>query len=194
MNRRALLVSAVAVAALGGLGASYVLNNRHVADSLAVGGPFKLIGTDGQEVTEAAVKGKYSLFFFGFTFCPDACPTALNTFTLVLNKLGAEADKIQPVFVSIDPERDKPAVLKEYLTSFDPRIMGLTGTPEEIAETAKEFRVYYAKQGEGEFYLMDHSTAIIVMNPDFDYAGVLAGNMQPDDMVARLKELISQGA
>lgn len=194
MNRRALLVSAVAVAALGGLGASYVLNNRHVADSLAVGGPFKLIGTDGQEVTEAAVKGKYSLFFFGFTFCPDACPTALNTFTLVLNKLGAEADKIQPVFVSIDPERDKPAVLKEYLTSFDPRIMGLTGTPEEIAETAKKFRVYYARQGEGEFYLMDHSTAIIVMNPDFEYAGVLAGNMQPDDMVARLKELISQGA
>ncbi|MDY0871718.1 SCO family protein [Dongia rigui] len=194
MNRRALLVSAVAVAALGGLGASYVLNNRHVADSLAVGGPFKLIGTDGQEVTEAAVKGKYSLFFFGFTFCPDACPTALNTFTLVLSKLGADADKIQPVFVSIDPERDKPAVLKEYLTSFDPRIMGLTGTPEEIAETAKKFRVYYAKQGEGEFYLMDHSTAIIVMNPDFEYAGVLAGNMQPDEMVTRLKELLAQGA
>ncbi len=194
MNRHALLVSAVAVAALGGLGASYVLSNRKVAESLAVGGPFKLIGTDGQEVTEAAVKGKYSLFFFGFTFCPDACPTALNTFTLVLNKLGAEADKIQPVFVSIDPERDKPAVLKEYLTSFDPRIMGLTGTPEEIAETAKEFRVYYARQGEGEFYLMDHSTAIIVMNPDFEYAGVLAGNMQPDEMVTRLKELISQGA
>jgi protein SCO1/2 len=194
MNRRALLVSAVAVAALGGLGASYILNNRHVADSLAVGGPFKLIGTDGQEVTEAAVKGKYSLFFFGFTFCPDACPTALNTFTLVLSKLGADADKIQPVFVSIDPERDKPAVLKEYLTSFDPRIMGLTGTPEEIAETAKKFRVYYARQGEGEFYLMDHSTAIIVMNPDFEYAGVLAGNMQPDEMVTRLKELLAQGA
>jgi protein SCO1/2 len=194
MNRRALLVSAVAVAALGGLGASYVLSNRHVADSLAVGGPFKLIGTDGQEVTEAAVKGKYSLFFFGFTFCPDACPTALNTFTLVLSKLGADADKIQPVFVSIDPERDKPAVLKEYLTSFDPRIIGLTGTPEAIAQTAKAFRVYYAKQGEGEFYLMDHSTAIIVMNPDFEYAGVLAGNMQPDEMVTRLKELIAQGA
>jgi protein SCO1/2 len=194
MNRRALLVSAVAVAALGGLGASYVLSNRHVADSLAVGGPFKLIGTDGQEVTEAAVKGKYSLFFFGFTFCPDACPTALNTFTLVLSKLGADADKIQPVFVSIDPERDKPAVLKEYLTSFDPRIMGLTGTPEEIADTAKKFRVYYARQGEGEFYLMDHSTAIIVMNPDFEYAGVLAGNMQPDEMVTRLKELFAQGA
>ncbi len=194
MNRRALLVSAVAIAAASGIGASYVLNNKQVTQTLSVGGPFKLIGTDGQEVTEAAVKGKYSLFFFGFTFCPDACPTALNTFSLVLGKLGPDADKIQPVFVSIDPARDTPAVLKEYLSSFDPRIMGLTGTPEVIAETAKSFRVYFAKQGEGEFYLMDHSTAIIVMNPDFEYAGVLAGNMQPDEMVVRLKEILAQGA
>nr|WP_298682657.1 SCO family protein [uncultured Dongia sp.] len=194
MNRRALLVSAVAVAAAAGIGASYVLNNKQVTETLSVGGPFKLIGTDGQEVTEAAVKGKYSLFFFGFTFCPDACPTALNTFSLVLSKLGPDADKIQPVFVSIDPARDTPQVLKDYLASFDPRIMGLTGTPEEVAETAKAFRVYFAKQGEGEFYLMDHSTAIIVMNPDYEYAGVLAGNMQPDEMVTRLKEIIAEGA
>lgn len=194
MDRRVLLISAVAVTALAGLGASYVLNKRPVAESLTVGGPFKLIGTDGQEVTEAAVTGKYSLFFFGFTFCPDACPTALSTFSLLLSKLGPDADKIQPVFVSIDPERDKPAVLKEYLTSFDPRIIGLTGTPEAIAETAKAFRVYYAKQGDGEFYLMDHSTAIIVMNPDFAYAGVLASTLQPDEMVSRLKELMAQNA
>ena len=193
MNRRALLVSAVAVAAAAGISASYVLNNKQVTETLSVGGPFKLIGTDGQEVTEAAMKGKYSLFFFGFTFCPDACPTALNTFSLVLTKLGADADKIQPVFVSIDPARDTPKVLKDYLASFDPRIMGLTGTPEEVAETAKAFRVYYAKQGDGEFYLMDHSTAIIVMNPDYEYAGVLAGNMQPDEMVTRLKEIIAEG-
>ena len=193
MNRRALLVSAVAVAAAAGIGASYFLNNKQVTQTLSVGGPFKLIGTDGQEVTESALKGKYSLFFFGFTFCPDACPTALNTFSLVLGKLGPDADKVQPVFVSIDPARDTPAVLKEYLSSFDPRIMGLTGTPEAIAETAKSFRVYFAKQGEGEFYLMDHSTAIIVMNPDYEYAGVLAGNMQPDEMVVRLKEIIAQG-
>lgn len=194
MNRRALLVSAVAVVAAAGIGASYVLNNKKMSETLSVGGPFKLIGTDGQEVTEAALKGKYSLFFFGFTFCPDACPTALNTFSLMLGKLGADADKIQPVFVSIDPGRDTPKILKEYLSSFDPRIMGLTGTPEAIAETAKFFRVYYAKQGDGEFYLMDHSTAIIVMNPDYEYAGVMAGNMQPDEMVTRLKEIIAQGA
>lgn len=194
MNRRVLLVSAVAAVAAAGIGASYIFNIRQVADTLAVGGPFKLIGTDGQDVTEDAVKGRYSLFFFGFTFCPDACPTALNTFSLVLNKLGPEADRIQPVFVSIDPERDTPMVLKDYMGSFDPRIMGLTGTPEAIAAMAKSFRVYYAKSGEGEFYLMDHSTAIIVMNPDFEYAGVLAGDMQPDEMVRRLKEIFAQGS
>lgn len=193
MNRRALLVSTVAIVAAAGIGASYVLNSSQVADTLAVGGPFRLIGTDGQEVTEAALKGKYALFYFGFTFCPDACPTALNTFSLVLSKLGPDADRIQPVFVSIDPARDTPAAMKEYLSSFDPRIMGLTGTPEAIAETAKAFRVYYAKQGDGEFYLMDHSTAIIVMSPDYHYAGVLAGNMQPDEMVTRLKDIIAQG-
>lgn len=194
MNRRALLVSAVAVVAAAGIGASYVLNNKKISETLSVGGPFKLIGTDGQEVTESALMGKYALFFFGFTFCPDACPTALNTFSLALTKLGADADKVQPVFVSIDPDRDTPAVLKEYLSSFDPRIMGLTGTPEAIAETAKAFRVYYAKQGDGEFYLMDHSTAIIVMSPDYEYAGVMAGNLQPDQMVTKLKEIIAQGA
>ena len=194
MNRRLLLVSAVAIAALGGIGASYLLNSRQVTQSLDVGGPFKLIGTDGQEVTEEALKGRYSMFFFGFTFCPDACPTALNTFTLVLEKLGPDAAKIQPVFVSIDPARDTPAVLKEYLASFDPRIMGLTGPEAAVADAAKKFRVYYAKQGEGEFYLMDHSTAIIVMNPDFEYAGVLNGAMQPDEMVARLKDILANGA
>ena len=193
MNRRALLVSTVAIVAAAGIGASYVLNSSQVADTLAVGGPFRLIGTDGQEVTEAALKGKFALFYFGFTFCPDACPTALNTFSLVLSKLGPDADRIQPVFVSIDPARDTPAAMKEYLSSFDPRIVGLTGTPEAIAETAKAFRVYYAKQGDGEFYLMDHSTAIIVMGPDYHYAGVLAGNMQPDEMVTRLKDIVAQG-
>lgn len=194
MNRRALLVSAAAISVLAGLGTIYFLNDRQVAESLSVGGPFKLMNTEGQEVTEAALRGKYSLFFFGFTFCPDACPTALNTFSLVMSKLGKDADKVQPVFISIDPERDSPDVLKKYLTSFDPRIIGLTGTSQEIAETAKKFRVYYAKQGDGAFYLMDHSTAIIVMNPDFEYAGVLAGNMQPDEMVKRLQDLIAQGA
>jgi cytochrome oxidase Cu insertion factor (SCO1/SenC/PrrC family) len=190
MNRRVMLVSALALVAAAGIGASYILNDRKMAETLAVGGPFKLIGTEGQEVTEAALKGKYSVFFFGFTFCPDACPTALNTFSLMMDKLGPDADKVQPVFVSVDPARDTPAVMKEYLASFDPRIMGLTGTPEAIAETARIFRVYYKKTGEDEYYLMDHSTAIIVMNPDFEYAGVMNGGMGVDEMTARLKEIM----
>lgn len=190
MNRRVMLVSALALVAAAGIGASYIFNDRKMAETLSVGGPFKLIGTDGQEVTEAALKGKYSVFFFGFTFCPDACPTALNTFSLMMAKLGPDADKVQPVFVSIDPARDTPQVMKEYLASFDPRIMGLTGTPEEIAETAKIFRVYYKKTGEDEYYLMDHSTAIIVMDPDFHYAGVMNGAMGVDEMTTRLKDIM----
>lgn len=194
MNRRVLLVSALALTAAAGIGASYVFNNRQMEQALGVGGPFKLIGTDGQEVTEAALKGKYSVFFFGFTFCPDACPTALNTFSLMMEKLGPEADKVQPVFVSVDPARDTPQAMKDYLTSFDPRIMGLTGSPEAIAETAKIFRVYYKKNGEDEYYLMDHSTAIIVMNPDFEYAGVLNGAMPVDEMTERLQDIMQKGA
>ncbi|WP_374374737.1 SCO family protein [Dongia sp.] len=190
MNRRVMLVSALALVAAAGIGASYIFNDRKMAETLSVGGPFKLIGTDGQEVTEAALKGKYSVFFFGFTFCPDACPTALNTFSLMMAKLGPEAEKVQPVFVSIDPARDTPQVMKEYLASFDPRIMGLTGTPEAIAETAKIFRVYYKKTGEDEYYLMDHSTAIIVMDPDFQYAGVMNGAMGVDEMITRLKDIM----
>src|SRR5690606_32645671 len=123
MNRRVLLVSGLALVAAAGIGASYILNDRKMTQTASVGGPFKLIGTDGQEVTETALKGKYSVFFFGFTFCPDACPTALNTFSLMMGQLGADADKVQPVFVSVDPVRDTPAVMKEYLASFDPRIM-----------------------------------------------------------------------
>jgi protein SCO1/2 len=194
MNRRILLVSSLALVAAAGIGASYILNDRKMTETLSVGGPFKLIGTDGQEVTEATLKGKYSVFFFGFTFCPDACPTALNTFSLMMEKLGPDADKVQPVFVSIDPARDTPEVLKEYLASFDPRIMGLTGSPEAIAETAKIFRVYYKKTGEDEYYLMDHSTAIIVMDPDFHYAGVLNGAMPADEMTSRLNEIMQKGA
>lgn len=194
MNRRVLLVSGLALVAAAGIGASYILNDRKMTETLAVGGPFRLTGTDGQEVTEAAFKGKYSVFFFGFTFCPDACPTALNTFTLMMDKLGPEAAKVQPVFVSIDPERDTPAAMKAYLDSFDPRIMGLTGSPEAIAETARIFRVYYKKSGEGEYYLMDHSTAIIVMDPDFRYAGVMNGAMPVDEMTARLREIMQKGS
>lgn len=194
MNRRVLLVSALALVAAAGIGASYIFNDRKMTETLAVGGPFKLIGTDGQEVTEAALKGKYAVFFFGFTFCPDACPTALNTFSLMMEKLGSTAEQVQPVFVSIDPARDTPEAMKEYLASFDPRIMGLTGTPESVAETARIFRVYYKKSGEGDYYLMDHSTAIIVMSPDYEYAGVMNGAMSVDEMTARLLEIMQKGS
>ena len=113
-----------------------------------VGGPFSLTDQDGRRVSEKDFLGKHMLVFFGYTYCPDICPTELQVMTAALDTLGPEAEKIQPVFVSVDPERDTPEVLKSYVENFGPRLIGLTGTPEEIAAIAKAYRVYYAKAGQ----------------------------------------------
>lgn len=132
-----------------------------------VGGPFSLTNQDGKRITEKDFLGKYTLYFFGYTYCPDVCPTELQVMTAALDQMGADGEKIQPVFVSIDPQRDTPEVLKSYVSAFGPRLVGLTGTPEEIANVAKAFRVYYRKASEGETdYLMDHSSIIYLMGPD----------------------------
>ena len=134
-----------------------------------VGGPFSLIDNTGKRVTDKDYLGHYMLVFFGYTYCPDVCPTELQVMSAALDQLGPEASRIQPVFVSIDPARDTPEVLKAYVANFGPRLMGLTGTPEEIAAIAKAYRVYYAKAGNGASatdYLMDHSSIIYLMGPD----------------------------
>ena len=134
-----------------------------------VGGPFKLTDQDGRKVTEKDFLGKYMLVFFGYTYCPDLCPTELQVMSAALDSLGAKADAIQPVFISFDPERDTPEVLKQYVSNFHPRLMGLTGTPEEIAVAAKAYRVYYSKvpgSSAPDTYLMDHSTITYLMDPE----------------------------
>ena len=124
-----------------------------------VGGPFTLTDQDGKKVSEKDFLGKYMLVFFGYTYCPDICPTELQVMTAALDSMGPEAEKIQPVFVSVDPERDTPEVLKSYVENFGPRLVGLTGTPEEIAAVAKAYRVYYAKAGKPDLarFLSDGS-------------------------------------
>ena len=133
-----------------------------------LGGPFTLTSSNGDTVTEKNLDGKLTLMFFGYRFCPDFCPNELQKFTEVMDKLGPDADKVQVWFVSIDPERDKPADLKEYVGLFDPRFMGLTGTPEQVAAAAKAWRVYYAKADaeDSSDYLMDHSTFSYLMGKD----------------------------
>ena len=110
-----------------------------------VGGPFSLTDQDGRKVTDKDFLGKYMLVFFGYTYCPDICPTELQVMSAALDNLGAKADDIQPIFITFDPQRDTPEVLKQYVTNFHPRLIALTGTPEEIAVAAKAYRVFYSK-------------------------------------------------
>jgi protein SCO1/2 len=156
----------------------------------AIGGPFALVDGDGQAVTDQAYRGKWMVVYFGFTYCPDACPTGLANIAAALRELGADADRVQPIFISIDPERDTPAMMKDYVAAFDPRIVGLTGTAEQVAATAKAYRVYYKRVGEGDDYSMDHSTAIYVMDPEGNYATVLRHTAAPAEIAETLKELL----
>ncbi len=131
----------------------------------AIGGPFQLVDQNGRAVTDADFKGLTLLVFFGFTHCPDICPTTLFEISEVLKRLGADADKAAALFVTVDPERDTPEKLKDYLSSFHPRIFGLSGTPAEIEAVKRAYRVYAKKVLlEGGEYTMDHSAVIYLMD------------------------------
>jgi protein SCO1/2 len=140
---------------------------------VTVGGPFTLTASDGTTVTERTYAGKWLLVYFGFTFCPNTCPTALLDIATALQKLGLDANKVQVLFITVDPRRDTPAVMEKYTQSFDPRIVGLTGTAEQIAAVAKEYGAYYAAHRTGpgaDDYVMDHSTYIYLMDPRGKFA------------------------
>ena len=157
----------------------------------AIGGPFKLVDQDGKTVTDRDLRGKWLLVYFGYTHCPDACPTALNNIALALQQLGPERDKVRPVFITVDPARDTSAVMKQYVTSFDAPILALTGSPEAIAQAAHGYRVYYAKhETSGGDYEMDHSSVIYVMDPQGRFAATLTHQNSPKDITAQLKKLI----
>ena len=133
-------------------------------DSAPIGGPFQLVNQDGKTVTDKDFAGKYLLVYFGYTSCPDMCPTGLQSISRAMDLLKSDADKVQPLFITVDPPRDTPARLKQYDAAFHPKIVGLTGTAEQIAAVAKEYQVYYEK-GEGEDdYEIEHSSVIYLMN------------------------------
>jgi len=134
-----------------------------------IGGPFTLENGSGKTVTDRDFRGKYMLVYFGYTFCPDVCPTTLNAVADAMDRLGPAAKEIRPVFITVDPKRDTPSVVKDYAAAFGPSITGLTGTPDQIAQVAKEYRVYYAEHrtgpGAGD-YTMDHSSILYLIGPD----------------------------
>ena len=182
-----------------GAGAFFVLSlhetPRGAAGTLlasAIGGPFQLVDQNGKTVTDADLKGKWSLVYFGYTHCPDACPTALNDIAVALDELGPKRAEVRPVFITVDPERDTPAVLKSYVTAFDAPILALTGTPQEIAQAAKGYRVYYAKHPEeGGDYSMDHSSVIYVMDPRGRFTASFTQESSPEAIAERLKKLLT---
>ena len=164
--------------------------------SIDVGGAFKLTDHLGQPRSDADFRGRYMLIYFGFTFCPDICPTTLAVVAEALDKLGPDAKKIVPVLITIDPERDTPAVLADYVKAFGPTFVGLTGTPAQIKDVEKKYRVYAVKQPLGETsektgaYGVDHSNVLYLVGPDGKVIHFYTESISPDDLAKDLKAKI----
>jgi len=156
---------------------------------IALGGPFSLQDHNGQRVTEGAFAGRLGLIYFGFTYCPDVCPTELGLMASALDLLGPDASRVLPVLITIDPARDTAAALADYVSRFHPALIGLTGTEEEIATAARAFRVYYRKiQPPGASdYLMDHSSFIYLVGPDGKVRQLFRPNTPPETIAAAIR-------
>lgn len=152
-----------------------------------IGGPFALLDTSGKTVTDQAYRGKWLLIYFGYTSCPDACPTALNNISVALKKLGPDAAKLAALFVTVDPKRDTVRVMADYLKSFDPRIVGLTGSQGQTDAIVKEYRVYVAPVN-GSDGLIDHTAAFYVVDPEGHFVNVISGDASGDNIAARFRE------
>ena len=194
------LTGALAAAVLIALGAWVLLGGlpgpaqRAAEQAAGIGGPFNLVDGDGRAVTDQSFRGKYLLVYFGYTFCPDACPTTLAEVAGALDQLGSRADKLQPLFISVDPARDTPGVMKQYTAAFSPRIEGLTGSADQIKQVAGEYRVYYARHQTGpkpDDYTMDHSSILYVMGPDGRFLGILRADEPAQAIVTDLEKYLS---
>ena len=165
---------------------------RSVTAPAAIGGPFRLTDQSGQVVTEKALQGKPTLIFFGYTHCPDVCPTSLFEMSELLRAMGKDADKVNAFFVSVDPGRDTQAVMKDYLSSFDPHLRGLTGKPDDIARVLSEYRVYAKKTPlkDGD-YTMDHTASVYLLDSGGGFVGTIAYGENPDTAVEKLRRLLN---
>lgn len=193
--RRFVIVAALAapVLALGGVVGLELWRGAGVGAALTpspgIGGPFQLASAEGP-MSDADLKGKPFILFFGFTRCPDVCPTTVFEMSEWLTELDREGRRIEAVMVSVDPERDTPDSLRDYLSSFGGRIVGLTGTPEQIAAVAKAYRAFYAKSptGAGD-YTMDHQASVYLMNRRGEFVGTIAYQEKRDVALQKLRRL-----
>lgn len=199
MNTR-LIIVAIAGLALG-IAAAFALlspapNSTTSSASLGkaqVGGPFSLVDQSGKTVTDADFRGRYMLVYFGYTYCPDVCPAGLQVMAAALDKLGAKAERVAPVFITLDPARDTPARLGEYVKSFDPRLVGLGGSEEALAKVAKAYRVYSKKIVDPKApadYTLDHSSIIYLMDPKGEFVMHFTHATNPDTIAERLAKVL----
>ncbi|WP_424812505.1 SCO family protein [Roseococcus sp. YIM B11640] len=163
---------------------------------ITLGGAFELTNQEGRAVTDRDFAGRWMLVYFGFTYCPDVCPTELGTIASALDAMGADGEQVTPVLISIDPERDTPAALADYVGRFHPRMQGLTGTPEQVAAVARRYRVYYSKVQRPEMttYLMDHSSFIYLVGPDGRVRSMFRPETSPEAMASAVTSQLRSGA
>jgi protein SCO1/2 len=192
-------IAAVALVAAGATGLFQIYSSPGAVHSAqAIGGPFKLRTGPGEIVTDRDFRDKWLLVYFGYTHCPDICPTTLAEIVQTIDLLGTAGAAVQPLFITIDPERDTPDVMDAYVKALDPRIIGLTGSSAEIAAAARSFKVHYvraqSKSRDAREYQMEHSSFIYVVGPDGRYITLFAplSGQAPDQMALKLRELIAQ--
>jgi protein SCO1 len=192
--RMAWLVAGGIALGLLAIGAtSYVMRLDQKAETAAVpiGGPFELVDQDGRVVTERDFAGRLMLVYFGYTFCPDVCPTSLQTMSVALEQLGDDADDLAFLFVTLDPKRDTVAQMNAYVGLFEPAPTGLTGTAEQIAAAARAWRVYYRLHDDGgEDYLVDHSSFVYLMDREGRYLAHFGHAATPEQMVEEIRQAL----
>jgi protein SCO1/2 len=190
----AMCVAAAALATVAPVGASGPVSiASSVSGPAVISGHFTLNSLDGQQVTDATYRGKWLLVYFGYSYCPDVCPTVLIRIGQALKELGSLADRIQPLFITVDPERDTAPRLAQYMTAFNPRIIGLRGDPEQIRAAARQFHVYYRARslGNGE-YSVDHSSFLYIIAPNGRFRRLLADSMPAEQLSEALKTLANE--
>ncbi|MEZ5854840.1 MAG: SCO family protein [Hyphomicrobiaceae bacterium] len=183
--------AAVVIAAMTGLTLYFTgAFNSGTGYRSLVGGHFVMSTQDGRQLTDLDLKGKPFAIFFGFTQCPDVCPTTMLEVANIMNKLGPDADKMKFLFVSVDPERDTPAILKQYLASFDERIIGLVGTPEQTANIVRAYRVYFAKVPTKESYTINHTATVFLMDATGHLAKTISFSEDEKTKLAKIRGLL----
>ena len=175
--------------------AALLLAGCNGGERISIGGPFHLIDQNGRPQDQSILKGKWSAVYFGYTFCPDVCPTTLQTLGEAQALLGPKAKDLQTVFITVDPERDNPGQLKSYLSNsaFPKGTIGLTGAPDQIAATAKGYHLFYQKRGSGSGYEVQHTSAIYLMDKRGRFSRVLAYGLTPADEAQQISDAMRTG-